>query len=71
MPRVVTPLRLAIVESGRTQREVADEIGLHESRLSLIVNGLHCDDRTRDAIAAALGRNVSELWPEGERAVAS
>lgn len=70
MPRHVTPLRLAIVESGRTQREIADEVGLSESRLSLIVNGRrHCDDRMREKIAAALGRKISELWPE--RAVVS
>ncbi len=66
-----TALKRAIFESGRIQREIASELGMDPARLSRIVNGLHCDDRTRGRIAAALGRNVCELWPDGERAVAS
>lgn len=58
-----TPLKLAIVASGRQQQDIAAEVGLHPSRLSLIVNGLHTDDATRQAIARALGRNPDELWP--------
>lgn len=68
MPMAPTPLRLAIVHSGRRQREIADAAGLSESRLSLIVNGLHCNDATRLRIAAALGRDVSELFPPSARA---
>jgi transcriptional regulator with XRE-family HTH domain len=60
-----TPLRLAIVQTGRTQREIADEIGLSESRLSQIVNGhWNADEDTRDQIAAAVGRTRDELWPQ-------
>jgi transcriptional regulator with XRE-family HTH domain len=70
MPRLVTPLRLAIAQSGLTQREVADAAGLHESRLSRIVNGLHCDEATREAIARALGRHVDEVFPPAEAATA-
>ncbi len=65
-----TPLKRAIFESGRVQREIASELGMDPARLSRIVNGLHCDDGTREKIAAALERNVSELWP-GEQAIAS
>lgn len=60
----VTPLRLAIVASGRPQKSIAEDAGLSESRMSLIANGLHCDDATRVRIAAALQRDVSELFPE-------
>lgn len=67
MPRIVTPLRLAIVASGRTQREVAETAHLGESRLSLIVNGhWNPDEATRQAIADALHRSVDELWPADE-----
>lgn len=59
-----TPLRRAIFESGRTQRSVADAIGVSESRMSLIVNGLHVDELTRQKISAALGREISDLWPD-------
>lgn len=70
MPKIVTPLKLAIVASGRTQREIAEQVGLDEWKLSRIVNGLHCDDATQRKIAAALGLTVSSLFdsPETERA---
>lgn len=57
-----TPLRLALLENERTQKSLADEVGLDAPRMSLIVNGLVPDAATRCAIAAALGRTVEELW---------
>jgi transcriptional regulator with XRE-family HTH domain len=62
--RPVTPLKLAIIASGREQREIAMEAGLSESHLSRIVNGLHTDEVTREAIAAALGCPLAVLWPD-------
>lgn len=59
----ITPLKLAIVASGRPQRDLALELGLHESQLSRIVNGLETDAGTRYAIADAIGREHDELWP--------
>ncbi len=64
MNRPVTPLRLAIVASGKRQKELAAEVGLSESRMSMIANGLHVDEATREKIAAALDTSVSALWPE-------
>lgn len=61
--RTLTPLKRAIFESQRVQRDIAAEIGIDEAHLSRIVNGLHCNDATRLRIAAALGRDVSELFP--------
>lgn len=61
--RNVTPLKLAIVASGRHQKDIAAEIGMDPAQLSRIVNGLHAPDSTREAIARALGRKVEELWP--------
>lgn len=66
MARTPTPLRLAVVQSGLSQREIAEQVGLNETRFSRIVNGLHCDHSTRQRIALALGRNVCELWPNGD-----
>lgn len=59
-----TALRLAIAQSGRTQREIADEAGISEGWLSKIINGRHVDDATRAAIADVLGRNIAELFPD-------
>jgi plasmid maintenance system antidote protein VapI len=62
MAKNPTPLRLAIVLSGRTQRDIAGVLGMHESRLSLIVNGEPCDAQTQSRIAAALCRDVADLF---------
>lgn len=65
MARTVTPLKLAVVASGRFQRDIAAEIGVDQHQFSRWVNGLHCPEpSTRQAIADVLGRQVTELWPQ-------
>jgi len=67
-----TKLKLAIVQSGRPQKDIAAGVAAQlgwaessaQSKLSRIVNGLHADDATRAAIAQELGRTVPDLWPE-------
>ncbi len=67
MPKIVTPLRVAIASSGRTQREIARKAGIDESKLSRIVNGrVHPADATQRRIARALGQSVTDLWPTDE-----
>lgn len=69
MSRPVTPLRVAVVRSGRKQREIAEAVGLSASHFSKIVNGLHVSDEdTRKQIAQAVGQTVEDLWPAPERA---
>lgn len=63
--RTPTPLKLAIVTAGLTQREVATRVGCDDAQLSRWANGLHCQDPAmRAAIAEVVGRGVDELWPE-------
>ena len=59
------PLKIAIVESGRSQLELAKATDMHESRLSHIVNG-HRDpsDAERKALARVLRRKIADLFPE-------
>lgn len=65
MRNKLSPLRRAIFENGSTQREVAAKSGLHESIISLIVNGRYLpDDQQRIKIAHALGRYENEIFPE-------
>lgn len=70
MPDSTTPepppaLRVAIVFSGRSQREIAADAGIHETQLSRIVNEREVPSiETRSKIASALGRSVDELWPD-------
>lgn len=71
MAKAPTPLRLAIATSGITQREIAAVSGIEATRLSRIVNGLHCDEATRETIADVLGREKTELWPIDDEAEAA
>lgn len=64
MRKPATPLKLAIVASGIRQKDIATKVGLDEATMSRIVNGWHCDDATRRKIAKALGRTVTDLWPD-------
>lgn len=65
MARKVTPLRIAVASSGRTQREIAEEVGINETRLSQIVNGhWNPDADLRARLAEAVNGRVDELWPE-------
>lgn len=61
--RKPTPLKLAIVASGRRQKDVATAVGIDEVVFSRIVNGLHTSDARKAAIAAELATNVDALWP--------
>lgn len=63
----VTPLKLAIVASGRSQRDVATAVGISEFKLSRIVNR-HAtpDEATRRALARELGRPAAALFGDGQ-----
>jgi lambda repressor-like predicted transcriptional regulator len=63
MPTPTTALKRVLLAEGRKQSWLAGQAGIREDQLSRIVNGLHCDPSTREAIAKALGRSVDELWP--------
>lgn len=58
-----TPLKTVLTEEGRKQSWLSERTGIEKSRLSYIVNGLHPRDDEAAAIAAALGRQINELWP--------
>lgn len=67
--RPVTPLKRALFESGRTQKYVAQRVGISEATLSRIANGMHADDRTWLGIAHVLDVPVDTIrHPEREQA---
>ena len=56
-------LKIAILVSGRTQRQLAAVCEIPENRFSSIVNGwTDPRDAERGAIAAVLGRPIEELF---------
>ncbi len=69
-PLPLTPLKRVIFSEGFKQSWLAEQIGVDQPAMSRIVNGLHCNDATRAAIAQALQRNVEDLWPDEQAAAA-
>lgn len=68
-PGRLTPLRIALLRSGMSQKQLAKRIGKHESVVSRIFNGLRCDAETQQGIARVLEVSVSELWPNHDAPV--
>lgn len=66
MARADTPLKLILVNEGRSQSWLARQIGARPEQVNRWVHGLHEPAvKTQAAIADALGRSVAELWPVG------
>ena len=65
MERDVTRLKIAVVTSGRRQKDIAAALGMSEAQFSLIVNGKNVDHATQERIAAELGQSVTDVFPTG------
>lgn len=58
-------LKFALIESGKKQIVVANEIGIDESTLSKIVNGhMDASDDVKRSLAKVLRKKVDQLFPE-------
>ncbi len=58
-------LKVAIIKSGRTQKEIAEEIGLSEGYLSRFVRGWERPNADQQrAIAKAVKAKPAELFAE-------
>jgi transcriptional regulator with XRE-family HTH domain len=63
-------LKVAFIEAGRTQKEVAREIGINEGLLSLAVNGRYLlDEGQKRKLAIALGKPVKDLFGDQTEAI--
>jgi transcriptional regulator with XRE-family HTH domain len=60
-------LKIAILESGKSQVDVAEAADIHETKMSNIVNGRRePSDAERRAIARILKRKPGDLFPSSE-----
>lgn len=65
MPKRNLALKIAIVESGLSQVDIAEAANLHESKLSYFVNGRRRPSAAEQkAIARVLKRRVDQLFGE-------
>ncbi|HKA57900.1 MAG TPA: hypothetical protein VKD28_04740 [Gemmatimonadales bacterium] len=62
------PLKLAIIATGQSQRDLAVRTGIGEVRLSAIVNGWKAaTDAEEKILAKATGRRRRDLFPQRAR----
>lgn len=61
-PKRITPLKRAIFESGRTQRDIAAACGESEATFSRIVNGLRVEPEREARIAREVGLPADVLF---------
>lgn len=60
-------LKVAIVESGKSQRQIAAACNIPENRFSSIVHGwTYPREAERVAIAAAVGKEVDQLFERAQ-----
>lgn len=60
----VTRLGQILEEEGRYQTWLAEKVGISRATLNRYVKGLHVPDDKRALIAEALGREISDVFPE-------
>lgn len=61
-----TRLGQILANEGRKQSWLAREAGIDTGMLSRYVNGMHCPDDRKQAIAEILRREVADVFPEDE-----
>jgi lambda repressor-like predicted transcriptional regulator len=57
-------IRSLIVEAGTSGAEIGRSLGFTRSYVSHVIKGRSKNRVVREAIAAAIGKRVSEIWPE-------
>ncbi|PKN67159.1 MAG: hypothetical protein CVU57_04200 [Deltaproteobacteria bacterium HGW-Deltaproteobacteria-15] len=57
-------IQAQLKKKGITQKAIAEELGLSEFHISEVINKNRPSDRVMRAVAAKIGRDVHEVFPE-------
>jgi DNA-binding XRE family transcriptional regulator len=63
-------IKIAFIRLGKTQAEVARNLGVSNVIVTNVIKGRRTSKRVKAAIAKALGKRVSELWPNHKKKAA-
>ncbi|TAN62564.1 transcriptional regulator [bacterium] len=61
-------IKALMVLNGLQNKNIAKQLRVTPTWVSLVVCGHRRSDRVRGAIASALNMSVAELWPENNKA---
>jgi transcriptional regulator with XRE-family HTH domain len=56
-------IKALLILNGVKQRELAKQLHVNESAISLIINGRQTSRRIQTAIAEAINKPYHEVWP--------
>ena len=59
-------IKAALVLAGVTQSEIARSLEVTVSSVNDVISGRRDNPRIRSAIASAIGKPVSEIWPDAK-----
>ncbi len=62
-------IRAELIRNQVTNTSLAAELGITQSAVSIVISGRGISARIRAAIAAAINRPVSEIWPDAKEAI--
>lgn len=57
-------IKAELMRRGVRQTHIADRLGVTPSAVGQVIHGRRPSPRIREAVAAALGLTVEELWPD-------
>ena len=61
----VTPLKLAVISSGKKQLEISRNCGINPTKLNLIINGWTLpNDKEMTLLTMELEKPMTELFPK-------
>ncbi|MGV0961836.1 MAG: helix-turn-helix domain-containing protein [Limnohabitans sp.] len=55
-----------IKQSGHTVTQIAKYIGIKQPTVTQVIYGIRATPKVRKAIADAIGKPVSEIWPDNK-----
>lgn len=57
-------IRAALILRGITISDVARQLNCSVAAVSMVISGTSKSQRIMEAVAAAIGKKVREIWPE-------
>jgi lambda repressor-like predicted transcriptional regulator len=58
-----TEIKIALIQRGVSQAEIARKLGVAKSSVNQVIDGRAVSHRIRTAVAEAIGIDIARIWP--------